>query len=294
MKRCVLQAMLSLSIFFGPAGVALGVEMLWVDKSDCRKLIDQHNYADALKVCTKAAKEGELSAMFNLSTMYGKGWGVARDETMDLKWLQTAAAKRYPWAEYVLSSRYASGAGVPKDANRSRELLEDAAGQGLLIAQVMLGRFYMVGYAKLGIEKDAKQAIAWFNKAVQQCNACNFELWRIYFFGKGVKKDATLANRYLMKAAEVGLPKAQMQLGFRYYHGEGVPKDLVLAYKWMALAKAGGDPFAKKALHPLERKMSFSQIRRSKKLVQEYMRQAAIESQQICAIYDKFCGSEMP
>lgn len=288
MCRCLLFVV---SVIAAASGVC-AAEMRWVDHSPCRVFIDHHQYAKAFTQCSEMAQAGDAPAMFNLSTMYARGWGVAKDEAKDLEWLRAAAERRYPPAEYALSSRYAAGAGVSKNIRESRRLLQDAAEQGLLIAQVMLGRFHEAGYAKLGIEKNGDVAANWYRQAVKQCEACNFELWRIYSAGKVVAKDEALATRHLMRAAEAGLPAAQQQLGFRYAEGQGVGKDMVQAYKWMLLARSAGDaaaPFARKALRLFRRKMSRSQVAQAEQMARKFAQGADYETQQICVIYDAFC-----
>lgn len=273
---------------------AMAATPYWKDSSECRKLIDGHNYKEAVDVCSKAAESGEASAMFNLSSMYSFGWGVDKDETLKFNWLRAAADLRYPPAEYVMASHYAAGSGVPRNAKESLRLLHDAANQGLLLAQMMLATYFERGHAKLGIDKNIGQAISWYSKAAEQCDSCQYQLWRIYYFGKGVDKNVPLATAYLIKAAEGGLPSAQMQLGFCYHDGDGVAQDDIRAYKWMYLGAKGGEPFAKKALAPLARKMSFRQVSEAKKMANHFMEHQKIDTRQLCSIYNKYCEGVTP
>ncbi|MDQ7010895.1 MAG: tetratricopeptide repeat protein [Mariprofundaceae bacterium] len=236
-----------------------------------------------------AAESGDPVAQFNLSNMYAFGWGVSKNAAEAMKWLRASADQRYPPAQYALSSHYASGAGVPKDSRKARVLLTDAAGQGALLAQMMLGRMHEAGYTDLEIKKDMNKAIAWYQRAAAQCGPCNWEMWRIHYFGKGVEKDPVRAAPYLQKAAEGGLPKAQMQLAFRYHDGNGLPKDDVRAYMWMLIARNGGDPTARKALPLLARKMSFKDVVQAKKMARENMERLIIRPGILCELYDQFC-----
>lgn len=260
------------------------------DHSECRKLLDAKHYSDALRVCKKSAKDGDIAAQFSLSFIYANGLGVNKDPVKALKWLKASALKRYPPAEYALSSGYLSGKGVQKDSQKALELLADSANQGFLLAQYMLGRMNEVGYKKLGIEKNLKSAISWYQLAGKQCPSCQYELFRVYFFGIGVQKDLVKAADYLSVSAKGGLPKAQMQLGFRYYAGEGVPKDNVQAYKWFYIAAMAGETTSKKSMRLLSMKMSISQINEAKTQARNLIKQLVIDTNQLCGIYDQFCG----
>lgn len=260
------------------------------DKSECRRLLDAKHYSDALRVCGKSAKDGDAAAQFNLSFIYSNGLGVNKDSVKALKWLNASAVKRYPPAEYALSSRYASGKGVHKNIQKALELITDSANQGFLLAQYMLGRMNEVGYKSLGIEKNLKSAIGWYRLAGKQCPSCQYELFRVYFFAIGVKKDLVKAADHLSVSAKGGLPKAQMQLGFRYYAGEGVPKDFVQAYKWFYIAALSGEKTSKKSMSLLAKKMSFSQINEAKAQARKLIKQLVIERNQLCSIYGQFCS----
>jgi len=265
-------------------------EIASVYSGECGRLMKEKDYAAAKTVCMNAAESGDPVAQFNLSNMYAFGWGVSKNTTEAMKWLRASADQRYPPAQYALSSHYASGVGVPKDSKKARALLMDAAGQGQLLSQMMLGRMYEAGYDKLGITKDMDKAIAWYQQAAKQCDPCQWELWRIYYFGKGVEKDPVKAAPYLQKAAEGGLPKAQMQLAFRYHDGDGIPQDDARAYMWMFIAKKLGDPTARKALPLLAKKISFKGVSRGKKMAKEKMDQMIIRTGILCELYDQFCS----
>lgn len=268
-----------------PARQASGFE----DTSECRSLLDSKNYSRALSICTEAATKGNPAAQFNLSVMYHKGWGVSKNDEESLKWLRASADQRHPPAQYALSIRYANGDGVPRDTKEFLRLQMDAANQGFLLAQMILGKFYEFGYKPFEIERDFRMADNLYLKAAAQCDACQYELWRVHFFGHGFKKDPVKAAPYLKKAAHAGLPKAQMQLAFRYAEGEGVPKDNVQAYTWFYIADKMGDPIAKKALRPFSKKMTRSEINRAETMAKKIMGETTIDAKQLCAVYQKFC-----
>ena len=53
-----------------------------------------------------------------------------------------------------------------------------------------------------------------------------------------MRQDYVDAAKWFLKAAEQGIPCAQLQLGDMYRDGQGVEKDDVQAHKWLNLAAA--------------------------------------------------------
>ena len=53
-----------------------------------------------------------------------------------------------------------------------------------------------------------------------------------YYFGTGVEKNLRQALAWYRKAAEQGYDWGQVLLGAAYYGGEGVPKDFAQAIYW--------------------------------------------------------------
>src|SRR5205085_717363 len=51
------------------------------------------------------------------------------------------------------------------------------------------------------------------------------ELARVFRLGLGVKADLQASAGWLSRAANMGSPEAQTDLGYAYFTGSGVPKD---------------------------------------------------------------------
>ena len=128
-----------------------------------------------------------------------------------------------------------------KDDAESVKWLSKAAEQGMVNAQVEIGRAY---YSGRGVAVDKNQAVNWFRKAAEQGSVqgelclglCNK-------YGEGVPINADEAVKWLTQAANHNDATAQFELGCCYseYGGmDGAPKNNVLAYKWLSLAKAQG------------------------------------------------------
>ena len=66
-----------------------------------------------------------------------------------------------------------------------------------------LGQLYMGG---LGVKKDYKKAIKWFEKAAKQGDSdAMYEIGRCYYYGgNGIKKDIKKAKEWVAKSAALG------------------------------------------------------------------------------------------
>lgn len=108
--------------------------------------------------------------------------------------------------------------------------LLDSANQGYSSAQNKIG----VEYEK---QKKHTEAIKWFLKAAEQNNVdAFFKLAKKYYSGEGVEKDMKIAFDYYLKAANLGHPKAEHNIGILYCYGIGVAADENEGIKWIKKA----------------------------------------------------------
>lgn len=77
---------------------------------------------------------------------------------------------------------------------------------------------------------------------------------RNYHLGYGVQENPPKAAEWLRRAAEQGYSDAQVELGFMYHSGEGVALDKVEAFKFFSKAAEAEEPAAlyMMAMHYLE------------------------------------------
>lgn len=86
--------------------------------------------------------------------------------------------------------------------------------------------------------------------------------------GQDSPRDATIAARFFLEAAQAGEPQAQYQLGVMHMDGLGVPADMLWAYFWLDRAvKNPGLPDlareqARGRLDALRKQLSADQKRR--------------------------------
>ena len=111
------------------------------------------------------------------------------------------------------------------------------------------------------------------NAATGNAGAQN-ELGEVFYAGKlGVVKNAVEAVKWFRQAAGQNLAAAQSNLGVCYERGDGVPKYEVEAYKWNLLAAAQGDTKGKRNATMLELLLSPEEIAEGKRRVQDWLDQ---------------------
>jgi TPR repeat protein len=117
------------------------------------------------------------------------------------------------------------------------------AEKGDLVAQSLLGKTYAEGFGKL--KPDYSNALFWLQKCVSLIT-CQFELAKLYYEGKGVRKDLLIATNLFLGVAmsahdfREGKNEARYYLGLIYYRGEGRKRDETESRKWLLLAANDG------------------------------------------------------
>lgn len=75
-----------------------------------------------------------------------------------------------------------------------------------------------------------------------------YELGRMYFWGRGVPQDYAQAHYWYQKAADKGFAKGEDGIGALYYYGNDLPQSYSDAYIWYRKAADHGDAVAQEAL----------------------------------------------
>ncbi|MBU1682515.1 sel1 repeat family protein [Patescibacteria group bacterium] len=94
------------------------------------KAYNKGDYATALKVWEKLAKQGDAGAQYSLGKMYFAGKGVPQDKEKAIKWFTTAAENGDNFSQYTLGGIYAEGKGVLQDFVQAYVWYNIAASQG--------------------------------------------------------------------------------------------------------------------------------------------------------------------
>jgi TPR repeat protein len=212
------------------------------------------DYGKAAEWFRKAAEQGNVGGLFNLSLCYYIGQGVLQDYDRAVEWLRKAAELGYDEAQNFLGMCYNNGGqGVAQNYSKAAEWFCKAAEQGHATAQNNLGMCYNNGE---GVAQDYGKAAELYRKAAEQGHAgaqCN--LGCCYEKGEVVAQDYGKAVELYRKAAEQGHAGAQYYLGLCYYEGKGVAQDYGEAAEWYRKAAEQGNLLAKHSLFIIELKI---------------------------------------
>jgi hypothetical protein len=100
-----------------------------------------------------------------------------------------------------------------------------------------------------GVKADPKKAVIWFKKAAALGKPqAEHELGEIHNFGKGVKRSPPEAARWYQKAADSGFALSQYALGNMLNRGDGIPKNMTEGARLLTLAAEQGVDEAQCAL----------------------------------------------
>jgi len=164
------------------------------------ELVEQKDYEKALKAFELGAKTGDLSALTALGIMHITGVGVIQNDIKGFKYVQDAANKSHPKAQYTLGAIYYLGAGVTIDFNKAFHWIRLSADQGYLDAQHNLALMYEAGEGTL---QDFKKAYEYYIIASRSGNLdSQIKVAQMYQKGIGTEKNLDKSTYWLKKIEE--------------------------------------------------------------------------------------------
>ena len=198
------------------------------------------------------------SALFDKGMNALTGSSASRSGTNAIEYFRRSAELGFAPAEVVLGYFYETGLNTTTDPREALDLYKKAAQQGDPLAQWLAGRMIYLGEAG---SRDLNEAGSWLEKSGSQNNPfAQYLLAKISFERGHYDRSAELFRR----AAEQGLPPAQLQLALQLRDGQGVPKDIVEAYAWMLASYDSGRRSIAANLQALEAELSSTQLEQAK------------------------------
>ena len=168
------------------------------------------DFATVARYLEMAAKRNHPGAQFALYQLYEQGRGVAKDHAKALDWLSRAAYQGHGDAMYFFARRYADGRITAADLTLAPRIFERCR---------QLYPEYRDPAAPAPTVKDLQAGAARGDLASMVLLAM------AYLGGEGVEKSPEEGARLLKQAADAGYAPAQRQLARLYATGEGVPLD---------------------------------------------------------------------
>ncbi len=108
------------------------------------------------------AEKGEVLAQADVAEMYHDGIGAKRNYAESFKWMGRAAKSGNMAAIFFLAEAHEKGEGTPRNLAKAVELYRQSAQKGWGPAQLALGECYAQGK---GVKRDYIQAYKWYSTA---------------------------------------------------------------------------------------------------------------------------------
>ncbi|MET0311915.1 MAG: tetratricopeptide repeat protein, partial [Burkholderiaceae bacterium] len=118
----------------------------------------------ALELFTRAAAQGNVTAINMVGRCHENGWGTPVDFFAASNWYRQAAQKGLDAAMYNYANLLQSGRGVPQDHATAVALYREAADLGHAKSMTKIGRYFEDG---LVLEKDPEAAFFCYREAAQ-------------------------------------------------------------------------------------------------------------------------------
>src|SRR5690606_1428943 len=124
---------------------------------------DRGDFAEAVRLWTPLARKGDVAAQFNLGLIYEKGRGVPADAARAAQYYLSAAESGHAKSAYNLGILHSRGAlGPNRDLDAAGKWLEVAAEKGIPQAQYLLA-LLLVDRDYRGINPNLSEQ--WMRKA---------------------------------------------------------------------------------------------------------------------------------
>ncbi|MCW1884733.1 sel1 repeat family protein [Luteolibacter flavescens] len=203
-------------------------------------LSEKPDSAKAAEWWTKAANAGDTPSILLLARFYEGAFGFKEeaDAKKSLEYYQKAAALGDASALIPLGSRLLNGDESIRNEKEGREWLAKAIEKEQWSAYLALGDF------EENIKKNEKEALAQYQKGAEKDQAdCILRVAAFHLEGKGgLKKSEEKGREWLVKAAEAGNAVAALEMASRLSKDE--KPEMISVYKYLLSAANTGLPVA--------------------------------------------------
>lgn len=204
----------------------------------------QQDLSTAVMWFKRAANAGSPRAKVHLGKCLIKGEGVAADPALGLSLFTEAASMGSADGECRVAQCYETGTGVTTDLDKAAQLYERAAAKGSARAMTRLASFAQRGVG--GVLQSDQKAFELCKRAAELGHReAQHDLAVMYDNGTGVRANAAAAKRWYLAAAEQGFAESLRVLGECHEQGgAGFEKDMSKAVEYYAKAANRGLPRA--------------------------------------------------
>lgn len=179
----------------------------------------------------KGAEAGRWDAIIDLGNALLSGEGVERNPEEAYALLIRAAEEGGGEAVGLVGFLYAQGLGVPKSLPDAIYWLQRAVDDGSYKSEIMLESLRKTGRVPPR-DQYPKSFAELLDLAAKDRPAACYEVGVFYIRGQGVRKNENEGARWILRAAELGNPRAQWHIAEIFEAGRYVPRDPDAAARW--------------------------------------------------------------
>ena len=259
---------------------------------------DNQQYPQAFAEFKPLADRGSDRAQYYVGYMYLNGYGVDRDESLGLKYIQKSSDQGFEKAESLMGYFLSEGVYMPQNKAKGIKLYQKAAEKGDDDALLNLGVAYYLGesveqdsdkaieylskvnfvskpiaaryladvYLSRGGKEDAQKALNYYRISAANGDLASFHYYgMIQYEGRVGEPNLDEAVKYLTYAASQSYAPSQYVLGTLYINGKGVTRNLYKGYAWISFAVNQNLEIAIAAQKKLEENMTLSDLDKARR-----------------------------
>ena len=215
----------------------------------------------------RAKKPGYMQ--YRIGKLFSFGYGVEQDYLQAAAWYEKAVANENPFAAYALASLYRRGQGVEQDNAEAFRLYTMAAEKGAAPAEYALGKLFYQGEA---VPKDVGKALYHLESAAEKDHPYAAYLAGKIRLSEEGYLDVEKAVRLFEAAAALGNDFAEYQLGKLYLYGKDVSQNMEAAVRWLTASAEHGNQYAAQLLHSVRNNKNLSVAMASLRLLHHISR----------------------
>ncbi len=211
------------------------------------------NYA--IRWLEEAVKNENSYAEYLLGRILLLGEEVERDPKRGEALLRKSAEGGNDTARYMLGKALIEGRFVIQNIPEGIKFITEAAENNFSAAQYFLGKLLYEGKST---PQDLKKSLHYLERAAARENTYAAYLAGKILLTEESVKDPARAIRNFELTAQIGNDFAEYQLGKIYLYGKDVPQDNEKAMAYLTAASAHGNQYAKQLLHSIETNRNWS------------------------------------
>ena len=227
------------------------------------------NPAYALIWLEKAVKQENPAAEYLLGKALLLGEDAPQDLARGEALLNRAIENGHEYAAYVLGKAYLEGSAVAQDIPKAIGYLTMAAEKGAAPAEYALGKLFYQGEA---VPKDVGKALYHLESAAEKDHPYAAYLAGKIRLSEEGYLDVEKAVRLFEAAAALGNDFAEYQLGKLYLYGKDVSQNMEAAVRWLTASAEHGNQYAAQLLHSVRNNKNLSVAMASLRLLHHISR----------------------